>query len=111
MRGGPVWAAILLAGHLLQAQTPTPIPEVLALLDSESGQPKEPGRELTIRGVVGARLVLPDSRAVALVLQAGEPRRAGVCRLGRHAGGSYAPQRGNSLGQVGRGTARRPVWN
>jgi cytochrome c551/c552 len=74
-RGAPVWAAILLAGQLLQAhaQTPTPIPEVLALLDSESGKPKEPGRELTIRGVVGARLVLPDSRAIALVLQAGEP--------------------------------------
>jgi cytochrome c551/c552 len=67
-----VWAALLLASRLVQAQAPTPIPEVLALLDPQAGKPKEPGRELAIRGVVGARLVLPDSRAVALVLNAGE---------------------------------------
>lgn len=67
------WAAILLAGPLVQAQTPTPIPEVLSQFDAATGKPKEAGREFSIHGVVGARLVLPDSRAIALVLNAGEP--------------------------------------
>ncbi len=72
-RAVSVWAAILLAGPSVQAQAPTPIPEVLSQFDSATGKPKEAGKELSIHGVVGARLVLPDSRAVALVLNAGEP--------------------------------------
>lgn len=55
------------------AQTPTPIPEILAQLDPATGKPKEAGKEFTIRGVVGTRLVLPDSKTVAFVLNPGEP--------------------------------------
>jgi cytochrome c len=52
---------------------PTPIPEVLAQLDPATGTPKEAGKEYTLRGVVGARLILSDTSALAFVLNAGEP--------------------------------------
>ena len=42
----------------LLAQPATPIPEVLARIDPAAGTPKEQGREFTIHGVVGARLIL-----------------------------------------------------
>lgn len=67
------WAAILLAGPLVHAQAPTPIPEVLSQFEVATDKPKKAGKELSIHGVVGARLVLPDSRVIALVLNAGEP--------------------------------------
>lgn len=60
-------------GDFARAADPTPIPEVLAQFDAATGKPKEAGREFTIHGVVGARLVLANAGAVALVLNPGEP--------------------------------------
>jgi cytochrome c len=65
-----VGLAVLFWSTTVQAQTP--IPDVLGQLDPASGKPKEAGKEFTIRGVVGARLILPDATAVAYVLNAGE---------------------------------------
>jgi len=63
-------AASVALGRLHAA---TPIPEVLAQIDPATGKPKEPGQEYTVHGVVGARLVISESSAVAFVLNAGEP--------------------------------------
>lgn len=64
--------ALLSCWSASRAQTTTPIPEVLGRIDPATGKPREAG-EFTVHGVVGARLVLTDSSAVALVLNAGEP--------------------------------------
>ncbi|MBL9126986.1 MAG: hypothetical protein JNL97_05035, partial [Verrucomicrobiales bacterium] len=63
----------MVGGALLAAGAQTPISEVLAGIDTASGKPKEAGKRHSVRGVVGARLVLPDSRTVAWVLAPGEP--------------------------------------
>lgn len=65
--------ALLSLSLAARAAAPTPIPEVLAGIDPASGQPKEAGKEYGIRAVVGARLVLSDTSAVAFVLNPGEP--------------------------------------
>lgn len=71
LAGSLIWAV---GGAIIaNAADPTPIPEVLAQVDASTGKPKEAGKEFTIHGIVGARLVLSDMSAVALVLNPGEP--------------------------------------
>ncbi|MBL9139253.1 MAG: hypothetical protein JNK85_25515 [Verrucomicrobiales bacterium] len=76
----PLLAALLssvlaceMAWRSAMGADPVPVATVLAQLDPSTGAPKEAGREFTLRGVVGARLVLPDSKTVAFVLNGGEP--------------------------------------
>lgn len=51
----------------------TPIKDVLAQIDPASGKAKDVATEFTVRGIVAAKLVLPDNKALAFVLEAGQP--------------------------------------
>jgi len=51
----------------------TPIKDVLAQIDPASGKAKDGATEFTVRGIVAAKLVLPDNKALAFVLEAGQP--------------------------------------
>lgn len=58
--------------NAVRGATPTPIPEILSQLDPATGKPKEAGKEYTVQGVVGGRLILSETSALAFVLNAGE---------------------------------------
>lgn len=54
----------------------TPIKDVLAQIDPATGKAKDVATEFTVRGIVAAKLVLPDNKALAFVLEAGQPALA-----------------------------------
>lgn len=51
----------------------TPIKDVLAQIDPASGKAKDAATEFTVKGIVAAKLALPDNKALAFVLEAGQP--------------------------------------
>ncbi len=51
----------------------SPIKDVLAQIDPATGKAKDAATEFTLKGIVAAKLVLPNNKALAFVLEAGQP--------------------------------------
>ncbi|MCC6235600.1 MAG: hypothetical protein IT580_23390 [Verrucomicrobiales bacterium] len=56
----------------VRALAQTPIPELVARLEASGGKERPAGGEISVKGVVGARHVLPDGKVLVLVLNPGE---------------------------------------
>lgn len=67
------WLVVMAAGALAAE---TPIKDVLAQIDPASGKAKDVATEFTVTGIVAAKLVLPENKALAFVLESGQPALA-----------------------------------